>query len=704
MSTTINPFGKQIIKVEAEFCGRALSLETGRLAFQAGGSVLVRYGDTVVLGLATSGPVNDQLDYFPLSIDYEEKMYAAGKISGSRFIKREGRPTEEAILAGRLIDRPIRPLFPKGYRNELQGIATVLSLDPELKPDIPAMIAVSAAIMLTGAPFEGPVGGVRIGQIDGELKAFPTTSELEKSLLDLIVAGTQDAVMMVEAGASEVDEETMAKAIELAHQTIQPVIALQQELVEKVGVTKQEYKLILPDPAIEQKISGFLKEKLGENVRHANTQERGTLLRQLQDEIFAEFVSEDADHREKMTYVEAFDAVIKREVRRGILEDDVRPDTRGPEDIRPLSSEVGVLPRAHGSSIFTRGSTQALNITTLAPLSYAQMIDTMEEETERRFIHHYNMPGYTVGEVRRLGSAGRREIGHGALAARGLLPVIPGEEDFPYTIRTVSEIMSSNGSTSMASVCSSILSLMDAGVPIKAPVSGIAMGLVTDGNGKNVILSDIQGTEDFAGDMDFKVVGTEKGITALQMDIKIKGITTDLMRQALGQAKVGRAHILQHMLSTIAEPRKQLSPYAPRIEKIQINPEKIRDVIGKGGEMINKIIAETGAEIDIRDGGLVMVAAPDKKAIDAAIAWIQQLTADPEVGKIYENCRVVKIMDFGVFVEIMPGNEGLVHVSEMSDKRVDHPSDIVDEGDLVNVKLTAIDDRGRLVLSMKQAK
>jgi len=705
MGQTINPFGKDIIKVEGEFCGRPISLEAGRLAFQAGGSVLVRYGDTMVLGLATSGRVNPDIDYFPLSIDYEEKMYAAGKISGSRFIKREGRPTEEAILAGRLIDRPMRPLFPKGYRNELQCIATILSLDPELKPDIPAMIAVSAAIMLTGVPFEGPVAGVRIGLVDGKLVAFPTSEQLEKSQLDLVVAGTKDAIMMVEAGASEVSETTMVDAIKLGHESIQPVIELQKQFIEKVGRVEQEFKLVLPDESIEQTITEFVEGKLGHNIRHADMNERDTLLNQLQEEVLTKFVAEDAEPKEKSAYTEAFDAVIKKEVRRAILTEGVRPDGRGTEEIRPLSSEVGVLPRAHGSSIFTRGTTQALNVTTLAPLSYAQVVDSMETDTEKRFIHHYNMPGYASGEVKRLGTPGRREIGHGALAERGLRAVIPGEEEFPYTIRTVSEIMSSNGSTSMASVCSGCLSLMDAGVPIKAPVSGIAMGLVTDGSGKAVILSDIAGAEDFAGDMDFKVVGTEKGITALQMDIKIHGITPDLMAGALEQAKKGRAHILQHMLSTLAEPRTELSPYAPRIEKIQINPEKIREVIGKGGEMINKITSETGAEIDIRDSGLIMVAAPDKSAIQAAIQWIKNITAEPEVGTIYENCRVVKIMDFGIFVEVMPGHEGLVHVSEMADRRVEHPSDMVREGDMIpKVKLVAIDDRGRLVLSMKQAK
>jgi len=486
MGQTINPFGKSIISVKTEFCGRTLTLESGRLAFQAGAAVTASYGDTVVLGVVTAAEhAAHGMDYFPLSIDYEEKLYAAGKISGSRFIKREGRPTDAAVLSGRLIDRPIRPLFPKGYHNEVQGIATILSLDPELRPDTIAMIAISAALMLTGAPFAGPVGGVRIGLVNGELKAYPTTNELEGSILDLTVAGTKDAIMMVEAGANEVDEETMIKAIEMAHQALQPAIKLQEEFVQKVGVKPQEYDLVLPDEKVINAVDKFLHGKLGAHLR-TNQLERKEKIHELRVSTLEHFEKELGDEFDHDAYHDAFEIAIKKDVRKGILEEQVRPDGRKAAEIRPISSEVGVLPRAHGSSIFTRGSTQALNITTLAPLSYAQLVDTMEEDGEKRFIHHYNMPGYTVGEIRRLGSPGRREIGHGALAERALIAVIPDENEFPYTIRTVSEIMSSNGSTSMASVCSGCLSLMDAGVPIKAPVSGIAMGLVTDENGKYV--------------------------------------------------------------------------------------------------------------------------------------------------------------------------------------------------------------------------
>lgn len=699
---TINPFGKEIVSVSTQYCGRTLTLETGRLAFQAGAAVTVRYGDTIVLGIASAA---DQptpgMDYFPLSIDYEEKLYAAGKISGSRFIKREGRPTDAAILAGRLIDRPIRPLFPKGYHNQVQGIATVLSLDPDAKPDTIAMIAVSAALMLTGAPFTGPVAGVRVAQIDGELKTYPTTAELEKSDLDLTVAGTKDAIMMVEAGANEISEETMIKAIELAHQAFQPAIELQKELVKKVGVEAMEYELVTPEESIQTAVNEYLTGKLGKNLR-GNQAERTEKMRILRHETLEHFAAEAVDF-EREAYYEAFEYALKQDIRKGILEEGIRPDGRSSTEIRPITSEVGILPRAHGSSIFTRGSTQAMNITTLAPLSYAQLMDSMEEDSQKRFIHHYNMPGYTVGEIRQLRGPGRREIGHGALAERALIAVIPSETDFPYTIRTVSEILSSNGSTSMASVCSGCLSLMDAGVPLKSPVSGIAMGLITDGKGKSTILSDIQGTEDFAGDMDFKVAGTTSGITALQMDIKVQGITPETMKQALAQAKEGRAHILKCMLETLSAPRTDMSPYAPRVEAISINPEKIREVIGKGGEMINKIIAETGAEIDIRDDGTVMISSPSKESIEGAKKWIKQITDDPEVGGVYENCRVVSVLDFGAFVEIMPGKEGLVHVSEMKDERVNNPRDVVNEGDLVTVKLLAIDEKGRLQLSMKAA-
>lgn len=706
MGTTINPFNKDIIKVETEFCGRTLSLEVNRVGFRTSASVLVRYGDTVVLGTAmvADKPVHG-FDYFPLSIDYEEKMYAAGKISGSRFIKREGRPSDEAILIGRLIDRPIRPLWPKGYRHEVQGVASVLSMDPAFRPDMIAMIAMSTAFMLSGAPFEGPVAGVRVGLKDGKPAAFLPLEDMQENDLDLVVAGTSEAIMMVEAGAKEVSEDQVAEALAWAHDAIQPAVQLQKDLIAKVGVTAQEYELLKPDEAIQTAVDEWIEGKLGDNLR-APYPERNDLVTNLRKDMHAHFeeqVGEEEYTELHQEYDDAFTSALHKDVRKGIIEEGVRPDGRKTTEIRPLSSEVGILPRAHGSSLFTRGMTQGMNIVTLAPLSYAQIVDTMEREGERRYLHHYNAPGYTVGEIKRLGSPGRREIGHGYLAERALSSVLPSEEDFPYTIRSVTEIMSQNGSTSMAATCSSCMALMDAGVPIKAPVSGIAMGLMKDGD-KIAILSDIADAEDFAGDMDFKVAGTSKGITALQMDMKVHGLSVDILKQALMQGREGRAFILDHMLSTLPEARKELSPYAPRIEKLMINPEKIRDVIGKGGETINKIIAETGAEIDIRDNGLVMVAAPDTKAIEAAIKWIQDLTAEPEVGKIYENARVVKIMDFGVFVEIMPGQEGLVHVSEMADKRVEHPSDIVKEGDTVNVKLVAIDDRGRLVLSMKQAK
>lgn len=705
MSEIINPFGKKIIKVSTDFCGRELSLEVGRLGFRTSASVLARYGDTVVLGTAMVSPeALHGMDYFPLSIDYEEKFYAAGKISGSRFIKREGRPSDEAILIGRLIDRPIRPLWPKGYRHEVQGVATVLSMDPDFRPDAIAMIAMSAAFMLSGVPFEGPVAGVRVGLKDGQPQAFLSSKELEDGELDLVVAGTKDAIMMVEAGAREVSEETVVEALAYAHGAIQPAIDLQSELVKKIGVTAQEYELVLPDESIQKSVDEWVKGKLGPGLR-VPYPERNELVNTLREKMTEHFIKELGEEEylaAKNDYQEAFQMAVHKDVREGILMDSVRPDGRKATEIRQLSSEVGILPRAHGSSIFTRGVTQALNIVTLAPLSYVQLVDTMEREGERRYMHHYNAPGYTVGEVRRLGSPGRREIGHGYLAERALSSVLPEENDFPYTIRSVTEIMSQNGSTSMAATCSSTMALMDAGVPLKAPVSGIAMGLMTDGK-KHVILSDIADAEDFAGDMDFKVAGTQKGITALQMDMKVHGLPVELLKQALMQGKAGRGEILKHMVSVISEPKKELSPYAPRVEAITINPDKIREVIGKGGETINKIIAETGAEIDIKDDGTVMVASPDKKSIDAAIQFIRTLTAEPEVGKIYENVPVVSVMDFGAFVQIMPGKDGLVHVSEMREERVEKPSDVVKEGDRVTVKLVAIDDRGRLQLSMKAA-
>ncbi len=704
MGGTINPFGKEIIKVETELCGKTLSLEVGRLGFRSSASVLARYGDTVVLGTAMVSERTVQgMDYFPLSIDYEEKMYAAGKISGSRFIKREGRPSDDAVLIGRIIDRPIRPLWPKGYRHEVQGIASVLSMDPAFRPDMIAMIAVSAALSLTGAPFNGPVAGLRVGMKDGKYEAFLPAEEYDNGKLDLVVAARESGIMMVEAGANEASEDEIADAIQWAFTAMQPAIKLQQELVEKIGVTPQEYELLLPDENIQVEVDAWLDGKLGENL-HKPYPERNALVRELRDafhEAFAEKHGEEYDDNRR-EYDDAFTMALHKDVRKGIIEKNIRPDGRQLTEIRPLSSEVGILPRTHGSSLFTRGVTQALNVVTLAPLSYAQIVDTMEKDGERRYLHHYNAPGWTVGEVRRLGSPGRREIGHGYLAERALTAVLPSEAEFPYTIRSVTEIMSQNGSTSMAATCASCLALMDAGVPLKRPVSGIAMGLMMEGE-TPYIMSDIADAEDFAGDMDFKVTGTTEGITALQMDMKVHGLSPDILRLALAQAKQGRAHILDHMLSVLNGPRQEMSPYAPRVESIQINPDKIREVIGKGGETINKIIAETGAEIDIKDDGTIFLASPNKVSIDGAKQYIQLLTAEPEVGKIYENVPVVSVMDFGVFVQIMPGKDGLVHVSEMKEERVNKPSDVVKEGDMVTVKLVAIDEKGRLQLSMKQA-
>jgi len=698
---TINPYGKDIIKLTTEFEGRPLTLEVNRVGFRSTGSVMVTYGDTVVLGTAQVGSRPVVMDYFPLSIDYEEKMYAAGKISGSRFIKREGRPSDEAILIGRIIDRPIRPLFPKGYRQEVQVVATVLSMDPSFRPDMIGMIAASAALMLTGTPFDGPVAGLRIGRVNGEFKAFLNAEERAASDLDLVVAGIESGITMVEAGANEVSEEVVAEALAWAFDHYQPAIKLQQELAEKLAPVKQEYTLVLPDETIQTAVDAYVTGKLGEAIRKPYP-ERNEMINQLRWGFHADMTEKLGDEYASQhdKYDEAFTMAVHKDVRRGIAEDNLRPDGRQFDEIRPLSSEVGLLPRTHGSSLFTRGMTQGMNIVTLAPLSYAQMVDTMEiSDGERRYMHHYNAPGYTVGEVKRLSGPGRREIGHGYLAERAVLPVLPSEEDFPYSIRSVTEIMSQNGSTSMAATCSSILALMDAGVPIKAPVSGIAMGLMMDGD-TPYILSDIADAEDFAGDMDFKATGTAEGITALQMDMKVHGLPVEILRDALLAAKVGRDFILKSMLETLAAPRKELSPFAPRIEKIKINPEKIGAVIGKGGEVINKITAETGAEIDIKDDGLITVAAADGEKIEKALAWIRSLTEEPELGTIYEG-KVVSIKDFGAFINIMPGTDGMVHISELSNERVERVEDVLTEGQIVKAKLIGIDDRGRLSLSLK---
>lgn len=701
--STINPSGKEIISVSTELCGKTLTLEVNRVGFRTTASVLVRYGETVVLGTAMVGSRPIQLDYFPLSIDYEEKMYAAGKISGSRFIKREGRPSEEAILIGRMIDRPIRPLFPKGYRQEVQVVSSVLSMDPTFRPDAIAMIAASTALMLTGTPFDGPVAGLRVGRVNGEFKAFLTAEEREESDLDLVVAGIESGITMVEAAANEVSEEVIAEALSWAYDQYQPAIALQKELAEKTQPAKQEYELILPNEEIQHTVDTWIDGKIGDAIRKPYP-ERNEMVNETRWQFHAEMGEQIGEEYAAVRdeYDEAFTMALHKDVRKGIVESGTRPDGRKLEEIRPLSSEVGVLPRTHGSSIFTRGVTQGMNIVTLAPLSYAQMVDTMEvNDGERRYMHHYNAPGYTVGEVRRLGSPGRREIGHGYLAERALMPVLPTEEEFPYTIRSVTEIMSQNGSTSMAATCSSCLALMDAGVPLKRPVSGIAMGLMMDGE-TPYVLSDIADAEDFAGDMDFKVTGTEQGITAIQMDMKVHGLSVDILKMAIEQSKAGRKHILDHMLTTLAAPKNTLSPYAPRIEKIMINPDKIGAVIGKGGEVINKITKETGAQIDIKEDGLITVAASDSENIEKALDWIRGLTEEPEVGKIYEG-TVVSIKDFGAFVNIMPGIDGMVHISQLAEGRVEQVTDVLHEGQVVKAKLTGIDERGRLSLSIKDA-
>ena len=704
----INPSGKEIFSVSKEFLGRNLTLEVNKVGFRSTSSVLVKYGDTVILGTVQLGNRPVELDYFPLSIDYEEKFYAAGKISGSRFIKREGRPSDEAILIGRLIDRPIRPLFPKGYREEVQVVSTVLSMDPNFRPDMIAMIAASAALNLAGVPFDGPVAGLRVGKVDGEFKAFLDEEERKNSPLDLVVAGIKSGITMVEAGAEEVSEEEIVAGLAWAYEKFQPAIDLQNELREKYQaagyIHEREVKLTLPNEAIFETVKNWLADKLGDKIRKQYP-ERNDLITVIREDFhnhFSETLSEEYDSLKK-DYDEAFTLAVHKDVREGIINDGERPDGRKLDEIRPLSSEISLLPRAHGSSLFTRGVTQALNVVTLAPLSYSQMVDTMEiNDGERRYMHHYNAPGYTVGEPRRLGSPGRREIGHGYLAERALTAVLPTPEDFPYSIRSVTEIMSQNGSTSMAATCSSCLALMDAGVPLKAPVSGIAMGLMMDGD-TPYILSDIADAEDFAGDMDFKCTGTTNGITALQMDMKVHGLPVSILEKAILTSRQGRAHILRHMMSVISEPKTKLSPYAPRIEKIMINPEKIGAIIGKGGEMINKITSETGAEIDIKDDGLITVASADTESIEKALTWIKSLTEEPEVGKLYHG-KVVSIKDFGAFVNIMPGIDGMLHISQISEERTENVSDVLKEGQEVWVKLDKIDEKGLLSLTMKGVK
>ncbi|HHV61602.1 MAG TPA: polyribonucleotide nucleotidyltransferase [Firmicutes bacterium] len=683
--------------------GRRLALETGKMARQANGSVLVRYGDTVVLVTAcASKEPREGIDFFPLVVDYEERLYAVGKIPGG-WIKREGRPSEQATLSARMIDRPIRPLFPKGFRNDVQVVATVLSVEKDNVPDIPALIGASAALTISDIPFAGPIGGVRVGRVDGEFVINPTFEQSEKSDLYLVVAGTKDAILMVEAGANEVPEEVILDGIMFAHGSIKEIIELQERLREAVGKPKLEVPLYEVNAEIEAKVRAYASDKLRAAIRTDDKLAREDLINAVKDETLEKFKEELGEDFEtyEIDVRTVLDAIVKEEVRHMILNEQIRPDGRRLDEIRPIACEVGLLPRVHGSGLFTRGQTQVLTSLTLGAVGEEQMLDGLGEEESKRYMHHYNFPPYSVGEVRPIRGAGRREIGHGALAERALLPVIPPEEEFPYTIRLVSEVLESNGSTSQASVCGSSLALMDAGVPIKRPVAGIAMGLVKEDD-KVAILSDIQGIEDALGDMDFKVAGTRNGVTAIQMDIKIKGISKDIMKEALERARVGRLFILDKMEEVIAEPRKELSPYAPRMITMEIDPEKIRDVIGPGGKMIRKIIDETGAKIDIEDDGRVFIATPDESAGRRAKEMIESLTRDVEVGKIYTG-TVTRIMNFGAFVEILPGKEGLVHISELARGRVNRVEDVVKVGDTILVKVTEIDRQGRINLSHKDA-
>lgn len=723
----INPSGKKTLKLETDFCGRKLGLEVNRVGFRTTSSVLVTYGDTVVLGSVVVGNKPIMQDFFPLTIEYQERYYASGKISSSKFIKREGKPSEEAVLVARLIDRPIRPLFPKGYRQEIQVVSTVLSMDPNFRPDVIAMIAASSALMLAGVPFDGPIAGLRIGRVNGEYKAFLSPEEREASDLDLVVAGKDSGITMVEAGANEVPEDVIIDGMAWGLEQLQPAIKLQNELREKVGVVEQEYTLMLPSEEVKNQVDAWMVGKLDEKFRISNTVERNQLISDLKYAMHDEFcqkivsdeeagVTDKMSDEEKMTvrtkyydehfrdeYGEAFELAVKRDVRKNIIEKGVRPDGRKLDEVRPLSSQVGILPRVHGSSLFTRGVTQALNAVTLAPLSYAQLVDTMETtDGSRRYMHHYNAPGYTVGECSRMGSPGRREIGHGYLAERALLPVLPSEEEFPYAIRSVTDIMSQNGSTSMAATCSSCLALMDAGVPLKRPVSGVAMGLMMDGD-KPYVLTDLMDAEDFAGDMDFKVTGTTEGVTAMQMDMKVHGLPISVLSEAIKKAHAGRMFILEHMLSVLPGPRDHLSPYAPHIEKLMINPDKIGLVIGKGGETINKITTETGAEINIEENGLITIASSDGEKIKKALDWIKGLVEEPEVGKIY-NGKVVTIKDFGAFVNIMPNVDGMLHISQISEKRIAKVEDVLKLGQEIKVRLDSIDEKGRLGLSMRGVK
>lgn len=689
---------QQFRTFDFDLAGRKLTLEFGKMAKQAQGSVLVRYGDSAVLSAVTVSKEPKALDFFPLTVNYEERLYAVGKIPGG-FIKREGRPSEKAILASRLIDRPIRPLFPEGFRNDVQVVNTVLSVDQDCSTEIAAMIGTSAALCTSEIPFDGPIAGVIVGRVDGKLVINPTVAEMERSDIHLVVAGTRKAINMVEAGANEVPEEVMLEAIMYGHSVIQQIVDFQNQIVAEIGKQKMEVVLHQVDEEIDKAVRAYADAKLREAVRVEEKQARAEAIDAVKAETqdhFAEIFPEQQAVIGEVLYI-----MVKEEVRRLITHEKVRPDGRALNEIRPITTEVSLLTRTHGSGLFTRGQTQALSVCTLGPLGDVQILDGLGLEETKRFMHHYNFPPYSVGEARPLRPPGRREIGHGALGERAIEPIIPSETEFPYTIRLVSEVIESNGSTSQASICASVLALMDAGVPIKAPVAGIAMGLIMSEDEQNFsILTDIQGMEDHLGDMDFKVAGTSQGVTALQMDIKIAGINREILEQALTQAKEGRMFILERMLEAISQPRTELSPYAPKIMTMTINPEKIRDVIGPQGRVINKIIEETGVKIDIEQDGRVFIASVNHEANLRAKQIIEDLVREVAVGQTYLG-TVKRIEKYGAFIELFAGKEGLCHISQLAEERVAKTEDVVAIGDKIMVKVTEIDDQGRVNLSRK---
>ena len=684
--------------------GRRLSLEVGKVAKQANGSVLVRYGDTVVLVTACmSREPREGIDFFPLIVDYEERLYAVGKIPGG-WIKREGRPSEVATISARMIDRPLRPLFPEGFRHDVQVVCTVLSVEQDNDPDITALIGASAALAISDIPFREPVGGVKVGRVNGEFVICPTLSQAEASDLNLTIAGSKGAILMVEAGANEVPEEVILDAISFGHKSVIEIVKLIDELVSRCGKPKREVAFYTPDENVASKVRELATEDVSSALRIADKLTREERLDDVEQQVLQKLMGDDSLEVPASLEIDVstvLKEVAREQLRKMVTEESVRIDGRKCQEIRQISCEVGLLPRVHGTGLFTRGQTQVLTNATLGAIGDEQMLDGLGDAESKRFMHHYNFPPYSVGETRPIRGPGRREIGHGALAERALTPVIPDEVEFPYTIRLVSEVLESNGSSSQASVCGSTLALMDAGVPIKRPVAGIALGLVKE-NDKVAILSDIMGIEDALGDMDFKVAGTEKGITALQMDIKIHGITGEIMEKALEQAKDGRMFILGKMLEAISQPREELSPYAPRIITMSIDPDKIRDVIGPGGKVIRHIIDETGVKIDIEDDGRVFIASQDGEAGEKAKKMIEDLTADVEVGRIYTG-TVTRTTSFGAFVEILPGKEGLVHISQLAHTRVGKVEDVVEVGDSVMVKVTEIDAMGRINLSRKDA-